>query len=81
MQIKLEFGVIFFELKLAKARVPGRKHLGVRKRVNLDSGTAVKCTVFGVVGFSIGLMQKVLVISVYSPENEVCPFSHILCKP
>ena len=39
------------------------------------------CTVFGVVGFSIGLRQKVLVISVYSPENEVCPFSHILCKP
>ena len=81
MQIKLEFGVIFFRAEAGKARVPGRKPLGVRKRVNLDSGTAVMCTVFGVVGFSIGLMQKVLVISVYSPENEVCPFSHILCKP
>ena len=60
MQIKLVFGV-FFELELANTEYQEEKPIGAGKRMNLDSGTAVKCTVFGVVGFSVGLMQKVLV--------------------
>ena len=62
-----------------------RKKTSLSKKgeINLDSSITVKCTV---VGFSIGLMQKVLVNIIlkneaYSPENEGYPPSHILCKP
>lgn len=55
MQIKLEFGLFFFELELANTENQEKKPIGARKRMNLDSGTAVKCTVFGFVGFSVGL--------------------------
>ena len=74
--------IIFFELELANTGNQEKKPIGARKRMNLDSGTAVKCTVFGFVGFSVGLTGiKCSRTSVCSPENEVCPFFHILCKP
>ena len=46
---------MFFELELANTEYQEKKPIGARKRMNLDSGTAVKCTVFGFVGFSVGL--------------------------
>ena len=61
MQIKLVFG-FFFELELANTEYQGKKTYRTRKRMNLDAGTAVKCTVFWfcrVFGWLNG--QKVLV--------------------
>ena len=57
MQIKLNLD-FFFELEFANTEYQEKNPIGARNRMKLDSGTAVKCTVFGVVGFSVGLTGR-----------------------
>ena len=81
MQIKLNLD-FFSSWSLLIQSTRKKNPIGARNRMNLDSGTAVKYTVFGVVGFSVGLMgRKCSLTSVCSPENEICPVFHILCNP